>query len=77
MMPAFINAVQMPRPWSRLIANGPIGPDDVQTWLQAGATAVGTMASVPAEALAAKDYGQVTAAVQALNAARDGATDAR
>lgn len=72
MNPMFINAVKMPRPWSRIIANGPIGPDEVQSWLQAGATAIGTMASAPPEAVASGDYGTVTAAVAALTAAREG-----
>ena len=72
MNPMFVKAVQMPRPWSRVIANGPIGPDDVQTWLQAGATAIGTMASVPADAVAAGKFDEVTAAVAALTAAREG-----
>ncbi len=71
MNPMFIQAVKSPRPWSRIIANGPIGPDDVQTWLQAGATAVGTMASVPPDALANGDYGAITNAVAALSAARE------
>jgi len=72
MDPMFINAVKMPRPWSRIIANGPIGPADVQSWLQAGATAVGTMQSVPKEAVAAGDFGAVTNAVAALIAAKKG-----
>ena len=69
--PMFIEAVQKPRPWSRIIANGPIGPDDVQSWLQAGATAVGTMASVPADAVAKGNFDEVTKAVAALTAARE------
>lgn len=72
MNPRFVQAVQMPRPWSRIIANGPIGPDDVKVWLQAGATAVGTMESVPAEAVAAGNFDEVTNAVAALGAAREG-----
>ena len=71
MNPMFINAVKMPRPWSRIIANGPIGPDDVQSWLQAGATAIGTMASAPPEAVAAGDFAAVTNAVAALTTARE------
>ena len=72
MSPMFVQAVKMPRPWSRIIANGPIGPDEVQTWLQAGATAIGTMASVPPDAVAAGKFNEVTAAVAALTAAREG-----
>lgn len=72
MNPMFVQAVKMPRPWSRIIANGPIGPDEVQTWLQAGATAIGTMASVPPDAVAAGKFNEVTAAVAALTAAREG-----
>lgn len=71
MNPMFINAVKMPRPWSRIIANGPIGPDEVQTWIQAGATAIGTMASAPPDAVAAGNFDEVTAAVAALSAARE------
>ena len=71
MNPMFVKAVQMPRPWSRIIANGPIGPDEVQSWLGAGATAIGTMASVPPDAVAAGNFGQVTDAVAALGAARE------
>ena len=70
MNPMFIQAVQMPRPWSRLIANGPIGPDDVRTWLDAGATAIGTMASVPPGAVESGNFDEITAAVSALSAAR-------
>ena len=62
----------MPRAWSRIIAKGPIGPDAVKSWLDAGATAIGTMASVPPEAVAAGDFAQVSAAVAALVAAREG-----
>lgn len=37
MNPMFIQAIKMPRLWSRIIANGPIGPDAVRSWLDAGA----------------------------------------
>ena len=72
MNPMFIQAVLMPRPWSRIIANGPIGPDAVKSWLDAGATAIGTMASVPPEAVAAGDFTQISTAVSALIASREG-----
>ena len=70
MDPMFIKAVQMPRPWSRLIANGPIGPDEVPSWLDAGATAIGTMASVPAGAIENENFDEISRAVAALTAAR-------
>ena len=72
MDPMFVQAVKMPRPWSRIIANGPIGPDAVRSWLDAGATAIGTMASVPPQAVAAGNFAEVSSAVSALIAAREG-----
>ena len=64
--PSFITLVQLPRPWSRIIANGMITPDTVGSWLEAGATAVGTMAGVPPTAIAEGDYDTITAAVAAM-----------
>ncbi len=69
MDPMFVRAVMMPRPWTRIVANGDIGPDDVQLWLDAGAVAIGTMASVPPGALESSNFAAITAAVRALNEA--------
>ncbi len=67
--PAFIGAVKMPRPWSRLIANGPISADDAPMWFEAGATAIGTPLAVPPPAVESGDYAAITTAVSAMTRA--------
>ena len=66
MDPSFVTAVQMPRPWSRIVANGPIDLDNVDPWFEAGATGVGTMAVAPPQVVASGQHQQITTNVKAM-----------
>lgn len=66
MDPMFVTAVQMPRPWTRIVANGPIGLENLAPWFQAGATAIGTMAMAPPDVVADGRYDEITSNVQAM-----------
>ena len=63
MDPGFVRAALAPRPWSRIIANGPISADDAGEWLSAGVVGIGTMMTVPPAAIEAGDYGTITSSV--------------
>ena len=67
--PSFVPAVRAPRPWTRIIANGAIDTESAVLWLEAGATAVGTMMSVPPAAVESGDYDAIVAAVAEMSAA--------
>ena len=70
--PSFVPMVRAPRPWTRIIANGPIDAESAVLWLEQGATAVGTMMSVPESAVESGDYDAIVAAVAEMTAAVDG-----
>lgn len=61
--PAIIRSAMMPRPWSRIIANGQISVDNVGLWLEAGAAGIGTMMTVPPAAIESGDYAKITTSV--------------
>ena len=67
--PSFVPAVRAPRPWTRIIANGAIDTESAVLWLEAGATAVGRMMSVPPAAVESGDYDAIVAAVAEMGAA--------
>lgn len=63
--PAFVEAVLMARPWTRIVATGDIGVDDLEAWFTAGATAVGTMSVAPPGMISRGHYAQISDLVRA------------
>jgi 2-dehydro-3-deoxyphosphogluconate aldolase / (4S)-4-hydroxy-2-oxoglutarate aldolase len=80
--PGYIKAVLAPMPFLRLMPTGGVTPENVGSWLAAGAVAVGLGGALVDSALVAKgDWSAITARARrvadAVTAARSGAGAAR
>lgn len=64
--PAFVPAVHGPRPWTRIVANGPIGPSEVAPWFEAGVTAIGTGAMTSPAFVAEGQFHRITETVKTI-----------
>ncbi len=62
----FVSATLMPRPWSRIVANGMITVDDLEPWFEAGVAAVGTMSMVQPDLVQAGDFEAISQTVGAM-----------
>lgn len=73
--PAFIKGVLAPMPFLRLMPTGGVTPDNVGTWIRAGAVAVGVGgALMDPKLIAAGDFAGITALARRL---ADGVAEAR
>ncbi len=62
----FVSATLMPRPWSRIVANGMITVDDLEPWFEAGVAAVGTMSMVQPDLVQAGDFETISQTVGSM-----------
>lgn len=69
--PAFVKGLKAPMPWSQVMVTGGVKPtkENLEGWFKAGVTCVGMGSNLfPKEAIAAKDWGAITALCsEALN----------
>ena len=62
----FVKAALMPRPWTRIVANGMITVDDLETWFGAGVAAVGTMSMARPDWVQAGNFDTISQVVRAM-----------
>jgi len=64
--PAYLKDVLAPLPFLQVVPTGGVSPENARDYLQAGAVALGIGGNlVPAKAVAASDFGQITAVARA------------